>query len=186
MRLYPLMLRILARRGVPSGDAPDVAQTVILFLLPRWKDMPLTPDEHAGKRRRGFVGTVTMQFAFRYHAEARRREKHVTEIERAHYPDVAPSPEDVALDHEADAERARDVVLADLREATSPDFWRVFYAHEVECLPVALIARIEGIPVATVYNRLRLARRDLRAAITRARWRRSAEERRSMARKGNR
>jgi DNA-directed RNA polymerase specialized sigma24 family protein len=42
-------------------------------------------------------------------------------------------------------------------------------AHEVEGVPVAVIADLEGVPVTTIYTRLRLARRDLRAAILRLR-----------------
>lgn len=186
MRLYPMVLRILVRCGVPDGDVPDVAQNVIVTLLPMWPTLAIPPDKLEGSRRRAFVATVTLRFAWAYHQREQRRAAQRAHIEQAEIPDVVPSPEDIVLDREADAERAGDVVLAELRAATSPDFWRAFYAHDVEGVPASTIAKLEGLPVATVYNRLRRARRDLREAITRKRLRRSTDERNLLARRNRR
>ena len=79
------------------------------------------------------------------------------------------------LAHEAELELLGDTLLLGeaqlpgLCTATAPAFWRVFYAYSVLGFPVAIIAAHEGAPIPTVYNRLRLARRDLRAAILRRR-----------------
>ena len=49
--------------------------------------------------------------------------------------------------------------------ATSPERWRTWLAFEVDGVPVAEIARQEGAPQATIYNRVRLAREDLAAML---------------------
>lgn len=45
--------------------------------------------------------------------------------------------------------------------------WRIWVSHEVDGVSVAEIARRDGLSIATVYNHLRLARRDLAAALGR-------------------
>ncbi len=57
--------------------------------------------------------------------------------------------------------------LRSLQRTTSPDRWRAWIAHEVDGVSVAEIARQEGRPRATIYNLLRLARRDFIAAMAR-------------------
>lgn len=181
MRLFGVVLRVVLRCGVPRGDASDVAQAVILHAIPLWPSLPIPPDELEGKRRRAYLARMAIGFASKYHAAAAKNEERAAHIERARFPDLAPSAEDIALDLEANAERAAEVAIEDLRAATTPDAWRAFYAYVVEGLPALAIARLEGIPRATVYNRLRLARRDLRAAVERKRAQR-ATERQLMAR----
>jgi RNA polymerase sigma-70 factor (ECF subfamily) len=179
MRLYGVVLQVLIRCGVPEGDAPDVAQAVILFAAPRWTRLPIPPDELAGRRRRAYLLKIAFGFAAEYHSAELRREEHALRAALADVPEAVPTPEELVLHKEADAERAADVALDDLRAATKPEFWSAFYAHEVEGLPVTTIARLEGVPEATVYNRLRCARRDLRASITRKRAQRQREGRRA-------
>lgn len=179
MRLFGVVLRVILRCGVPKGDAPDVAQAVILHAIPLWPSLPIPPDELEGKRRRAYLARMAIGFAAKYHAAAAKNEERAAHIERARFPDVAPSAEDVALDLEAKAERATEVAIEDLRAATTPDAWRAFYAYVVEGLPALAIARLEGIPRATVYTRLRIARRDLRAAVERKRAQRAGERQRA-------
>jgi hypothetical protein len=52
-----------------------------------------------------------------------------------------------------------------LCRATTPERWRVFRAYVVDGMAVTAIARAEQTTPASIYNRLSLARRDLRAAI---------------------
>ena len=174
MRLYAVVLDVLVRCAVSEADAPDVAQAVILYAAPRWARLSIPPDELAGRRRRAYLVKVALSFASNYHATEQKRE-YALRVAFADVPDVVPSPEDLVLDREADAERAADVVLDELRAATKPELWTAFYAHVVEGLPVATIAKLEGVPSRTVYNRLRIARRDLRAAIVRKRAQRRRE-----------
>lgn len=57
-------------------------------------------------------------------------------------------------------------LLAVLAKSTTPLRWKTFrsYAFGVS---VHDIARREGVPRATIYNRIRLARRDFAAALAR-------------------
>ncbi len=180
MRLFGVVLRAVMSCGVPEDDAADVAQAVILYALPRWASLPIPADGLEGQRRRAYLVRIAIGFAAQYHATTERRTRHAARIELADIPAPVPSPEDIALDLEAAAERAAEVAIADLRAATSPDLWRAFYAHVVEGLPVGTIARLESVSRATIYNRLRLARRDLRAAIERKRAQRAHERRRRL------
>lgn len=181
MRLYAAVLDVLLRCGIPESDAPDVAQAVILYAAPRWAELPIPPDDLAGKRRRAYLVRIALGFAASYHVAEQKREERALRAALAEVPEAVPSPEELVLHREADAEQAAEVAVDELRTATKPEFWAAFYAHVVEGLPVATIARLEGIPSATVYNRLRLARRDLRAAITRKRARRQRERQRTPA-----
>lgn len=56
--------------------------------------------------------------------------------------------------------------LAFLRQATTPERWKAIAAY-AKGIPVAEIARREDVPAATVYNWIRLAREDMRAALAR-------------------
>jgi DNA-directed RNA polymerase specialized sigma24 family protein len=51
--------------------------------------------------------------------------------------------------------------------ATSPERWRAWLAFEVDGVPAAEIARQEGAPQATIYNRIHDARADLAAMLSR-------------------
>ena len=44
--------------------------------------------------------------------------------------------------------------------------------HDVDEVPIPAVAAALGIPVGTAYSRLRMAREDLAAAVTRARKKR--------------
>ena len=187
MPFFGAVLRAVLGCGVPEGDAADVAQAVMLYALPRWSRLPIPADALEGQRRHAYLMRIAIGFASRYHLTAESRARFAARLARAALPELAPSPEDIALDSETITERAADAALSDLRAATSPDMWRAFYAHVVDGLPVWTIARLEGVPRATIYNRLRIARRDLRAAIERKRAKRAHERTRMLrARKGER
>lgn len=80
-----------------------------------------------------------------------------------------PSPEEAVLAAEARAELASELSLDALGAATAPALWRAFYAYAVLGVPVEVIADSERVPVPTIYNRIRLARRDLRESLRRRR-----------------
>ncbi len=78
-----------------------------------------------------------------------------------------PSPEERLSQAETQADT--EVDFAALSRSTKPARWRAFYAHVVLGVPVARIAAAERTPAPTIYTRIRQAREDLRAAITRQR-----------------
>jgi DNA-directed RNA polymerase specialized sigma24 family protein len=169
-----LVGRVLKSKGVPAADVPDVTQAVLLDLLDWW--MARGP---AGVRElRAYVAAVAGCAASRHHRSRYRRGELVpagdawllalSERDGAAVPSE-PSPEDAVLAAEARAALAAELSLDALAAATTPALWRAFYAHTVLGVPVEVIADSERVSAATIYNRIRLARDDLRAALRRKR-----------------
>ncbi len=175
----PLAQAVVLRIGVPARDAPDVVQKLLIALLPTWVERASWPPG----RQADYVAAAARIVARRYLWTAARRPetlaggdtlRDLQEKAACHQP-ANPSAEELLLAHEAELELLGDTLLLGEAElpglctVTAPAFWRVFYAYSVLGLPVAIIAEQEGAPIPTVYNRLRLARRDLRDAILRRR-----------------
>jgi DNA-directed RNA polymerase specialized sigma24 family protein len=179
MALMPLVERVLRRCRVPEGDVPDVAQDVLLRLVPWWSQR--TPEEQASLvgPLRSYVCVVAQNGARRFRSRTRRvvllgAEDDVVEDGLCPWDGeaVAPSPEDRWLEQEAALEQAEE--LHRLSHATTPERWRAIRAYVLEGQTVREIACAERAVPATIYNRIALARRDLRAAVRR---RRAAEAR---------
>jgi len=165
----PLALSVVLRSGVPTRNAPDVVQNLFLSLLPTWAERTSWP----AKRCADYVAACARIVARRYRGRAARRPESLhacLQVFQEQAADEEPlTAEDLLVAHEREAERARETELGFLRDSTAPAFWRVFHDHIVSGVPISAIAQSEGAPVPTMYNRLRLARRDMRAAITRLR-----------------
>jgi RNA polymerase sigma-70 factor, ECF subfamily len=145
----------LRRLGVREFDLEDLSHEVFLKVHARLADY-----DAARPMRPWLFG-----FAYRVAADHRRLARHRLEVLGAPVEAVDPvRPPDERI--EADEERA--LVEAALAEL---DFDRraVIMLHDVEDVPVPAIAAELGIPVNTAYSRLRLAREDLAAAVTRQR-----------------
>ncbi len=176
--LVPFVVSLVRRCGVPERDVPDVTQEVFTALL-RWCASRPPADLAAPEAHlRAYVRVVTVHRAIGYRRRvARRGEQLGWEPGRSgrgdHTPDTAlgeaPCPEDLMLELEASLERTAETDLDRLAAATDAASWRAFYGHVVLGVPVKAIAEAEGVSAATIYNRLRVARRDLRASILRYR-----------------
>lgn len=164
MRLAPFLVRMLLRFGVPDRDVEDVAQEVLITSHRKWSsfDAPLEGSQRSA--RRSWVLAIAWRTAGSYHRNALRG------------PVLLENPDDTSLDpgdHDTpDTERQIDlrrmgVILTELECATTTARWSIFVAYEIEGLDLPQIAKREGLPSGTVSNRLRLARRDLRAALVR-------------------
>jgi RNA polymerase sigma-70 factor (ECF subfamily) len=81
-------------------------------------------------------------------------------------PEGALTAEDRLLDEE------RRALLGLLLDHLEPRRRAVVVAYELEGVPMAEVAAAEKIPVNTAWNRLRLGRQDLRAAVERLRRKR--------------
>ena len=174
MRYVPDLIRWARRCGVSAGDAPDVAQEVALQAWRKWET-----SERAPEHRAPWLFAFVARAASRFHRRSRKAPLEIRDPgEMEHTPDETPLPD------EPGDERARLASLEDLRAGTTPERWRVFFAHEVEGVAVAAVAKREGIPLGTAYNRLRLARRDMRADIGRRQAQRTGEEQRAAFRRG--
>ena len=169
----PLVESVLRRAGVPGRDVADVVQDLLIALLPKWGERADWPP---GKRA-SYVAGAARRVARRFIARAARRGEVLVSaramrdlLERAaRDAEERSTPEDLLLSQDLWSERGPDARLAFLEASMAPAFWRVYHAHVLLGIPATVIARTEQAPLGTIYNRLRLARRYLHAAIARDR-----------------
>lgn len=143
---FGFVCRALRRLGVHEGDLPDVAQELFVTVHRRISEF----DRSRAPRPWLF------SFAVRYASNYRRLARH----------DVV-SSDAPAVPHAGGADsgvEARDLVLRALAKLT---FERrtVIVMHDLEGFPAPDIASDLGVPLNTVYSRLRLARADFRIAV---------------------
>ena len=176
--LVPFVMALVRRCGVPERDVPDVTQEVLIGVLPWWACRPAAELAAPGVHLRGYVRVVAVHRAIGYRRRVARRGEHLGwEPERCGCgdpspgatPGAAPCPEDLVIELEAGRERTAELDLDRLSASTGAASWRAFYGHVVLGVPVKAIAEAEGVSAATIYTRLRVARRDLRASILRYR-----------------
>ena len=137
--------RALRRLGVREADLPDVAQELFVAVHARAAELgPARP-----------VRPWLFSFAVRFAANYRRLSR-----VRA---DAGELPENVAEPGDIHGE-ARDLVL---RALARLDFDRrtVVVMHDLEGFAAPEIAATLGVPLNTVYSRIRLAREDFRRAF---------------------
>ena len=160
--LRPWALAMARRLGARSGEDEDATQEALLRAA-RDLDTFLAPLDVPRETalRRWIVGILAHVLS-----EARDKAKRlpVPMSQLQHAPRYASSP-DAHARTEARAELRH--LMRTFPGATSPERWRTWLAFEVDGVPVAEIARQEGAPEATIYNRVRLARRDLAAMLAR-------------------
>jgi RNA polymerase sigma-70 factor, ECF subfamily len=145
-REFGYVCRALRRLGVRAGDLEDVAQELFVAVHHAL-------SAYDGSRA---LRPWLFSFAFRFAANYRRLARH------AGYASDGPFRTMSAVGH-PDAE-ARDTVL---RALESLDFDRrdVIVMHDLEGFSAPEIAAQLGIPLNTVYSRLRLARAGFRDAV---------------------
>ena len=146
---------------------------LLIGLLPRWGERAAWPPA----RRAVYVAAAARVAARRYLWRAARRSEVLTsdsvlrglQERAARDADEASTAEELLLSVDVWTDCPGETLLDFLEASTDPAFWRVFHAYAVLGVPIAVIAGWEQAPIGTIYNRLRLARRDLRAAIGRRR-----------------
>lgn len=150
--------RNLRRLGVNEGDVDDKAQEVFVIAHRRFGDF-----EERGHGPRAWLFQIVLRVA----SDARRhRRRHPVD------PDGGAAQERQSIaPPQADAFDARqDLDLLD-RALRTIDVGRgaVLVLHEIEEMTAPEIADVLGIPLNTVYSRLRVARGELEDAIARLR-----------------
>jgi RNA polymerase sigma-70 factor (ECF subfamily) len=158
---FAYIWRLCRRLGLPEGDADDALQQVFLAASRR------LPDVKPGSER-AFLYGVAVNVAARWRqTRARRREDLEGSFEI--FGAGLPSAEEL-LDHKAEL-RLLDALL----DAMPDDLRSVFVLHEIEQQTAPQIAEALGIAIGTVASRLRRAREDFSARLTRFRARRRFE-----------
>jgi RNA polymerase sigma-70 factor (ECF subfamily) len=141
--------RALLRRGVPPGDAEDLAQDVFLILWRRW------PELDHGRPLRPWLSGVVVKVAQQY----RKREGRFVPAGLVDREDRLR-----ASDDQLGGARARALVLRSL--AKLPEKQRTLVIkHDLEGQPMRELAAQLGVPLFTAYTRLRSGRKNLAAAI---------------------
>jgi RNA polymerase sigma-70 factor (ECF subfamily) len=141
----------LQRLGVPYRDVEDVAHEVFLVMLRRWQDFD----------RRRPVRPWLFGIAFRV-ASAQRR-KHAREVlgGSLETEDLSARPDEVAA-----AGEMRHLLLKALGRVPL-ERRAVLVMHDVDEMGMREVATQLEIPLFTAYSRLRKARKELDAALTR-------------------
>ena len=139
----------LERLGVDPIDIEDLAQDVFVILRRKWQQYdPRRP-----------LRSYLFAIAFRVASSHRRRLLREVPVAVVDGPDLAPYP-----DRLIEADQAREVVLKVL-EQIPIQRRAVLIMHEMDDVPVQVIATTLSIPLFTAYSRLRKARRELKSAI---------------------
>ena len=157
--LRPWATTLVQRLWVSDSDRDDVVQETFLLIASEWSAFVPPPDLPAQTARLRWVTGLLFRMARRFRDRAHRaRARAPYRLEQA--TDVIGAPS-----HEGPIS-AREL-LRGLEAATTPERWRVWVAHEVDGVPVPELARQEARSEPAIYNTLRLARRDLAAALGR-------------------
>jgi RNA polymerase sigma-70 factor, ECF subfamily len=144
------LMRTLQRLGADPHDLDDLAHEVYLVLRRTWHEYDPT------RALRPYISGI----AFRVASSHRRRYWREVSFAIIETPDEA-----LYQDQALDAARARALVLASLQAIPLPRRV-VLVMHDLDEIPVREVAATLGIPLFTVYSRLRKARRELEAAIS--------------------
>jgi len=151
--------RTLVRLHVCSRDLDDVMQKVWRGVDRRLPEFDPSKAVQAPDAMRAWLFGICRRQAASHHRHRRRLAEElrdVREVERL--PAAAPSAEEQLLACEAEAH------LESVLSEIDPLRREVFVAHEIHGVPMSDVARAQGVPVNTAWNRLRLARADIRAA----------------------
>jgi RNA polymerase sigma-70 factor, ECF subfamily len=142
----PYVWRTLRRLGVRDAELEDLTHDVFLQVFRHL-------DEYDPSRP---AKPWLFAFALRVASQDRRRLRRRPELapEAVDPPDTAPTPIEELLAHErrALARAALDELELNRRA--------IFILHELDGCPIPEVAASLGIPLATAYSRLRLARED--------------------------
>lgn len=154
--------KTLSRLGICSSDLDDVVQAVLRGVargLPTFDPSRATAPEKAVSS--WLFAICQRQAANHRRAKCRRREDIRETRELDAFGSGAPTPETSLLACELEAR------LHEVLQEIDPDRRAVIVAYELEGISMAEVAVMFGIPVNTAWNRLRLAREDIREAFRR-------------------
>ena len=157
-RLFRTHFRAVCNRlrtmGVREADIDDAAQEVFVVLHRRLDSLP----DKEGVRH--WLAAVATRVAYGFTRKTRNRHELHDDA-----PDTREASDSLA--DEAMAAREDHEQLLALLDGLDADKRLVFVMHDVEDLTAREVADMLGIPLNTVYSRLRLARGELARAVKR-------------------
>jgi RNA polymerase sigma-70 factor (ECF subfamily) len=147
--------RCLRSLGVPSPQLDDALQDVFLVVQRR------LPDFDGNAQLSTWLYAIALRVARKYRARTRRDAVPASDESDAHEELAAPD-----ADQEATLQRSERLLLARAAlDALDDEKREVFVLAQVEQMSAPEIASIVGVPVNTVYSRLRAARQAFSAAV---------------------
>lgn len=154
--------RWLAHVGIRSRDMDDVAQEVLLAVAERLPAFNPTVALRPEGAVRGWILRICVRQAASHRRTLFRRAEDLQDYETLDGLHCGwESVEDCLMAHQ---ERA---ALEKALDALPPPQRSVIVEHQLLGIPMEEVARTHGISSNTAWNRLRLARADVRASLTR-------------------
>jgi RNA polymerase sigma-70 factor (ECF subfamily) len=150
-RYFGYVVRLLSHLGVNADLLEDATQDVFLVVHAKLHDF----DGRAAITT--WLSAIAFRVAHRYRARQRRDFRHETDEQLSQH--VSPEPDAHAHDRLQVARQALDALDEPKRE--------VFVLSEIQQLTAPEIASITGVPLNTVYSRLRVAKQTFAAALHR-------------------
>ncbi|MEZ4221181.1 MAG: RNA polymerase sigma factor [Polyangiaceae bacterium] len=151
---FDFVWRSLRRLGLHEDDIPDAVQDVFLIVHRKL----------ATFRGESKMTTWLFGISMRVAADRRRRAHVRREVVTDTLPEQADPNSDVMKDVAA---REGAALLEEILEEMSPKQRTVFVLFELHGVPCEEISTLMGVPLGTVYSRLRLARECFRRSIDR-------------------
>ena len=144
--------RTLMNLGVPSAEAQDLCQEVMIIVHRRLPDFD-------GVSLRGWLYGICVRVASDYRRSARARH----EISPGEMPESSAASDQVEqLDLRAEQRR-----LMRALERVGEEKRAALVLYEVEELTLAEVSEALGVPLQTVYSRIKAARQELRRELSR-------------------
>lgn len=153
--------RRLRRLGVAERDLEDTVHDVFVIVQRR------LPSYDPARPLRPWLAGISVRVALDYHGVADRRRLRLTHRERV---DPGKGPERLL-----EEKQTRDLVLAAL-ETLPVEQRTVLVLKEIDGFSMPEIEEIVGVPLNTLYSRLRLARERFSSAVRELRARESNDE----------
>lgn len=149
---FRLIWTTLARLGVRTAELEDAAQEVFMVVHRRLEDYDPT------RPLRPWLLGITYRVATAERRRARHRREHLGDAPRSQGIDRAtPEAQIIA--------RCRAERIHQALDALDPERRAVFVMHEMQAIPCPEIAEALGVPLNTIYSRLRVARERFRGAF---------------------
>ncbi|MBK8254999.1 MAG: sigma-70 family RNA polymerase sigma factor [Polyangiaceae bacterium] len=173
--LRPVIERILRRHRVTPRHIPDLIQEILAELIRVARSRGHSSQPPINSTAYGFVAVVARRVARnRSVLKALGEREDLGELwdlldceESPHSTTTSTTPLDLIIEKEE--EQKLTDRLDWLSQATKSRYWRAFYAFTILAVPIEDIAESENVSPASIYDRVRRAREDIKAALQRDR-----------------
>ncbi|HLM73226.1 MAG TPA: sigma-70 family RNA polymerase sigma factor [Polyangiaceae bacterium] len=141
--LTPYIHSVLKARGVPERDRCDLVQRV---LIGAWRAIASSRYEpKPGVPLRAWVGEIARRQASTYRRSAMARREQLTAPDEIRHESRQPPPDDMLAEEEE-----RHLMTTQLKSADPMQ--QILFAHDVEGVPMAEIAKEQRVPLSTAYR----------------------------------